>query len=492
MPPARVGSLTENRRILVSRTTRNGSGVPWAGPQRSRRCARRRRPPRRRACRRSEGQQHGAGGLLRVEPRSIRYTPASVVPLTRSIGSVAAPSSPAVRPRTEATDRGDAEVVGDARGEHDGAGPVPRSTTTPGEAARETTTGGWSAGAVGPALAATAGAVPAARSASCRRSRGWRGTSSAAVLRVGGGASSRGMTRERAPGLQAAMSRSRGPRPRRAAPAGGPAPRPACTPCAARAARVTTTPVAATPTSPASPSTFHHRMLPRLPSVPSGRERTTPEPRLSLAGAVELTRTGDLWLFRGRSAADRAIQVTTNSPVNHVGMAVVLDDLPPLMWHAELGRSLPDVWTGTPPARRPAARPARRGPGLGAPLRPAGLAAPARPAGHARRWRTPCCGRSPGSTARRSRRRPGWPAAGSRGRLPRVGAATARDVGLETAYCAEVVALTYEAMGLLPAGRRPDWYDPGRFWSGDDLAAGDRRPARRRDRGRRPAAPAAV
>jgi hypothetical protein len=24
-------------------------------------------------------------------------------------------------------------------------------------------------------------------------------------------------------------------------------------------------------------------------------------------------------------------------------------------------------------------------------------------------------------------------------------------------------------MGLLPAGRRPGWYDAGRFWSGDDL-----------------------
>jgi hypothetical protein len=24
-------------------------------------------------------------------------------------------------------------------------------------------------------------------------------------------------------------------------------------------------------------------------------------------------------------------------------------------------------------------------------------------------------------------------------------------------------------MGLLPDGRRPDWYDAGRFWSGDDL-----------------------
>jgi len=27
-------------------------------------------------------------------------------------------------------------------------------------------------------------------------------------------------------------------------------------------------------------------------------------------------------------------------------MAVVLDDLPPLMWHAELGKSLRDMWIG--------------------------------------------------------------------------------------------------------------------------------------------------
>src|SRR3982751_3951432 len=69
--------------------------------------------------------------------------------------------------------------------------------------------------------------------------------------------------------------------------------------------------------------------------------------RISLDQAVELTRTGDLWLFRGDSLADHAIRVLTNAPVNHVGMAVVLDDLPPLMWHAELGKGLLDVWTGT-------------------------------------------------------------------------------------------------------------------------------------------------
>jgi len=29
--------------------------------------------------------------------------------------------------------------------------------------------------------------------------------------------------------------------------------------------------------------------------------------------------------------------------------------------------------------------------------------------------------------------------------------------------------VTYESMGLLPRGKQPGWYDPGRFWSGDDL-----------------------
>jgi hypothetical protein len=40
---------------------------------------------------------------------------------------------------------------------------------------------------------------------------------------------------------------------------------------------------------------------------------------------------------------------------------------------------------------------------------------------------------------------------------------------LEAIYCAELVATTYQAMGLLPSERPPSWYDPGRFWSGDGL-----------------------
>ena len=52
---------------------------------------------------------------------------------------------------------------------------------------------------------------------------------------------------------------------------------------------------------------------------------------IDLATAIEATRTGDIWIFRGRTVADAAIRMATNAPVNHVAMAVVLDDLPPLL-----------------------------------------------------------------------------------------------------------------------------------------------------------------
>ena len=67
---------------------------------------------------------------------------------------------------------------------------------------------------------------------------------------------------------------------------------------------------------------------------------------ISLDEAIDLTRTGDIWIFRGRSTPDRAIRAVTNSPVNHVAMSIAIEDMPPLMWHAELGRSLPDLWSG--------------------------------------------------------------------------------------------------------------------------------------------------
>nr|WP_311132096.1 hypothetical protein [Nonomuraea gerenzanensis]SBP00127.1 FIG022780: hypothetical protein [Nonomuraea gerenzanensis] len=186
---------------------------------------------------------------------------------------------------------------------------------------------------------------------------------------------------------------------------------------------------------------------------------------LTLDEAVKVTRTGDLWIFRGRSVPDRAIQTMTNSPVNHVGMAIVIEDLPPMMWHAELGKSLPDLWSGTHQrgvqlhdlraavtvwADRYDQRAWLRqlDPEATPEMEDAALRAVARLDG------TPFP-----STARLAGR---W----MKGRIPR---RSRKEQTLERAYCAEVVAVTYEAMGLLPEGKRPNWYDPGKFWSGDDL-----------------------
>ena len=185
------------------------------------------------------------------------------------------------------------------------------------------------------------------------------------------------------------------------------------------------------------------------------------EAALTLDEAVDLTRTGDLWLFRGRSTTDQAIRALTNAPVNHVGMAVVLDDLPPLMWHAELGRGLLDVWTGTH----------HRGAQLH------DLMSAVQQWTH--RYKQRCwlrqldfdvsremedallrsIARTDGtpfpSTARLAGR---W----FRGRLHRA-------APVESTYCAEVVAGTYQEMGLLAGDRPINYYDPGRFWSGDAL-----------------------
>ena len=204
-----------------------------------------------------------------------------------------------------------------------------------------------------------------------------------------------------------------------------------------------------------------------------------PAASIDLKQALDLARTGDVWLFRGYSVADRAIRVATNSPVNHVGMSVVIGDLPPLMWHAELGRSLPDLWSGTRQrgvqlhelraavllwTTRYGQRAWLRqlDPAVTAEMEDAVLRAIARMDGTpfpstarlASRWLT---GRVP--PIRRGAREDGPEAASG-----------AREAGLETAYCAEVLALTYQAMGLLPGQRRANWYDAGRFWSGDDLS----------------------
>ena len=182
---------------------------------------------------------------------------------------------------------------------------------------------------------------------------------------------------------------------------------------------------------------------------------------LTLDEAVATAGTGDIWLFRGRSLADRAIQTVTNSPVNHVGMVVALDDLPPLLWHAELGRSMPDVWTGQ----------RQRGVQLHL-LRDAVLTWEQRYGQRAfTRQLEGVLGREHEDRlmevidrfdGRPFPRTPGLIAQWLTGRLR-------RHSTRETIYCAELVATTYQHLGLLPRRRPASWYDPGRFWSGDDL-----------------------
>ena len=183
--------------------------------------------------------------------------------------------------------------------------------------------------------------------------------------------------------------------------------------------------------------------------------------RITFDEAAGLARTGDIWLFRGRSLADRAIRAATNSPVNHVGMVLAIDDLPPLLWHAELGRSIPDVWVGAPHRGTQLHRLADAAGqwthryGQDAWMRQIDIDVSTAMEDAALFAVDELNGRTfPGTRALAS----GW----VKGRLRRRAA-------LEHLFCAEVVAITYERMGLLGEERPPNWYDPGKFWSGDGL-----------------------
>ena len=184
---------------------------------------------------------------------------------------------------------------------------------------------------------------------------------------------------------------------------------------------------------------------------------------VTLDDAVATASTGDVWLFRGRSLADPAIRTVTNAPVNHVGMVVAIDDLPPLLWHAELGRSLPDVWTG------------RRQRGVQLHL----LGDAVRT--WEERYRQRAWVRQLDGEIERHHEdrlmevidrydgRP-FPTTAGLARSWAVARVRRRPTSsLEAVYCAELVATTYQHMGLLPPGRPASWYDPGRFWSGDRI-----------------------
>lgn len=199
-----------------------------------------------------------------------------------------------------------------------------------------------------------------------------------------------------------------------------------------------------------------------MSNPPTGPTNSAANGSMTLRDALDEAATGDVWLFRGRTVADRAIRLFTNSPVNHVGMVLAIDDLPPLIWHAELGASMPNVWTGQRDRGAQLHRldravsvwtdrygqdpwfrqidvdvtPAMEDLALSVVAEYSGRTFP-----------------STGTLARH------WLA----GRLR-------RRTSLTDVYCAELVAITYQRMGLLGSDRPPNWYDPGRFWSGDRLA----------------------
>lgn len=182
---------------------------------------------------------------------------------------------------------------------------------------------------------------------------------------------------------------------------------------------------------------------------------------LPLAEAERIARSGDVWLFRGRKLADRAIRAATNAPVNHVAMVLALDDLPPLLWHAELGRSLVDVWTGE---HQRGAQLHRLGEAADRWVNRYGQSAWFRQIDPdvTREMEDAALSVVNELSGRGFPSSPGLVTRWLRGRVR-------RRTNLEDIYCAELVALTYQRMGLLDERRPPNWYDPGRFWSGDHL-----------------------
>jgi hypothetical protein len=182
---------------------------------------------------------------------------------------------------------------------------------------------------------------------------------------------------------------------------------------------------------------------------------------ISLDEALATACTADVWLFRGSKLADRAVRVATNAPVNHVAMVVAIDDLPPLLWHTELGRSMEDVWTGTH----------HRGAQLNR-LEEAyhtwtgryGQQAYLRPLdGEVTRAMED-------ELLRVIAEYDGRPFPTALGLVQRwLTGRFRREATGQAVFCAQLLAVTFRRMGLLDPGRPANWYDPGRFWSGDRL-----------------------
>jgi hypothetical protein len=183
---------------------------------------------------------------------------------------------------------------------------------------------------------------------------------------------------------------------------------------------------------------------------------------LSARDAVEIAATGDVWLFRGPTAADTAIRVLTNAPVNHVAMVVALDDLPPLLWHTELGQSVESVWTGD----------RHRGAQLNVLVESLDVwTGKYRQRAWVRQFDGAITRAMEDAVLRVIAEFEGRPFPRARKLVGKwLAGRLRREASEQAVYCAELLAITYTRMGLLDPRRPANWFDPGRFWSGDRLA----------------------
>jgi hypothetical protein len=187
-------------------------------------------------------------------------------------------------------------------------------------------------------------------------------------------------------------------------------------------------------------------------------------PSITLDAAIDVASTGDIWLFRGHKANDRLVQAATNSPVNHVAMAVAIGDLPPLLWHTESSPSTVNVWTG------------ERSSGVQLQRLDDAVRVWSSRWGHQPfvRQLSPAIERPAEDELLRvineysGRRFPTAQGLAKRWLLGRARRPALND----EIFCAELIATTYQRMGLLDDRKPPNWYDPGRFWSGDRIILG--------------------
>lgn len=185
-------------------------------------------------------------------------------------------------------------------------------------------------------------------------------------------------------------------------------------------------------------------------------------PVVTTSEALASAQTGDVWLFRGPSVADRAIRVFTNAPVNHVAMVVAFDDLPPLLWHTELGQSLDSVWSGD---RHRGAQLNRLDEAL------AVWTTKYRQLAFVRHFDGEITGEMEDALLRVVAEYEGRPFPRTRHLVGKwLSGRLRREASEQAVYCAELLAITYTRMGLLDPRTPANWFDPGRFWSGDRLA----------------------